>query len=193
MEFLHVDNTFEAAKRLVKLAASNAAVEGAVRQPIRCHWGCRRTHLGPPVPRNATIHTTCNGNNNNNNTMNLLPNIGLTAEQVHADLSWFPHLKEAFREMNSNAYQVMRGRDDATNGSSSFSTTGIGSDMARPSNGTGPYKQDCLELFGTEFWHDPWPHGLGVVTEAASDELECAWKTTFGTPMADDWKYFNKN
>eukprot|EP00978_Attheya_sp_CCMP212_P019648 scaffold55276_cov55-Attheya_sp.AAC.5 len=162
--------------------------------------------MGPPVPRNATIYTTCNDNNNNNNTMNLLPNIGLTAEQVHADLSWFPHLQEAFREMNSNAYQVLPSYERFLN--LCHANTNDNNNNVLTSNPAPPlvldliwhahqmepvrYKQDCLELFGTEFWHDPWPHGLGVVTEA-SDELECAWKTKYGTPMADDWKYFNKH
>jgi hypothetical protein len=201
-------------------------VVGGGLEPCRAHRSDPRRffpQMGPPVPiiqTHATKNTPTNSKNGQNNNAINLPNIGLTAEEVHADLSWFSHLQEAFQEMNSNAYQVMRGN----NGSSSLplllkqvlpsyerflnlchAHTANNDVLTNPAPPLvldlvwhahqmepAQYKQDCLELFGTEFWHDPWPHGLGVMTEA-SDELLCAWKTTYGTPMADDWKYFNKH
>lgn len=53
------------------------------------------------------------------------------------------------------------------------------------------YKADCLDLFGREFWHEPWPHGLGV-SSPLTQEFECAWKQAYGTPVGDDKFYMGK-
>ena len=49
------------------------------------------------------------------------------------------------------------------------------------------YKSDCLSLFNREFWHCPWPRGLGT-SVPLSDEFLCAWKKLYGTTMEEDWK-----
>lgn len=49
------------------------------------------------------------------------------------------------------------------------------------------YKEDCLSLFGREFWHHPWPNGQGVIPPL-SDEFRCAWKQAYGSIIEEDWE-----
>lgn len=148
------------------------------------------------------------------------PHIGLTHQDVQADLSWFPELKCAFSDMNREAFDVLRWkyeRSDMNQNNNILlkehlipsyerflnlcNDTGnkrlIESAVAPPyaidliwhAHQLDPvaYKEDCLALFGREFWHHPWPNGPGV-SAPVSDELLCAWKTKYGTAMESDWK-----
>ena len=138
-----------------------------------------------------------------------LPRVSLCPKDIAADLKWFPELQEALSELFSNGYynymyrqrnlfiekQVIPSyerfldlcrRCDVKNPAPPYVL-----DLVWHAHQLDPvqYKNDCLSLFGCEFWHDPWPHGLGKSTPL-SKEFECQWKQTYGTRMADDWKFY---
>lgn len=142
-----------------------------------------------------------------------LPSIHLTAADIEADLKWFPELQSAFEEMWRNSHNVMRGRDPyrekliaqqvlpsyerflnlCHQQNVDFSPPYV-LDLVWHAHQMEPhlYKKDCLALFGREFWHEPWPHGLGVSSPLTKD-FECAWKQAYGTPVGEDWKFYLGN
>ena len=137
-----------------------------------------------------------------------LPEISLMPEEIQADLEWFPQLQHGLDEINRNSYDVLGGREDIDK---LYSTHIIFSyerflnlcyrqkiqnaappyvlDLVWHAHQADPvgYKEDCLWLFGLEFWHHPWPNGLGVSTELSSD-FRCAWKLQYGTTLEEDWQ-----
>lgn len=141
-----------------------------------------------------------------------LPLISIGHQDIAADIKWFPELDQGFRDLISDAYHNSRyrkcdvfiekqvipsyerfldlclrhGGDKVENPAPPYVL-----DLVWHAHQLEPvkYKNDCMSLFGCEFWHDPWPHGLGKSTPV-SKEFECQWKQTFGTHMADDWKFY---
>lgn len=140
-----------------------------------------------------------------------LPNISLQHQDIAADLKWFPDLQLAFEDLFSNEYysDMHRHRNiDVFIENQVIPSYERFLDLCRRCDVESPappyvldlvwhahqlepvlYKNDCLSLFGCEFWHNPWPHGLGKSTPQ-SKEFECQWKQAFGTSMADDWKFY---
>ncbi len=139
-----------------------------------------------------------------------LPCVSLCPQDIAADLKWFPELQQAFDDLFSGNYYSAQYRRRHTElienqvipSYERFLDLCHRSDVKSPAppyvldlvwhaHQLEPvqYKNDCLSLFGCEFWHDPWPHGLGKSTPL-SKEFECQWKQAFGTSMADDWKFY---
>mmetsp|Transcript_5016 Transcript_5016/g.7248 ORF Transcript_5016/g.7248 Transcript_5016/m.7248 type:complete len:233 (-) Transcript_5016:44-742(-) len=142
-----------------------------------------------------------------------LPSISLTKDDIQADLLWYGELKEAFRTVKNKSRDVTpRGRSDidylfmkhlipsyeryltlvCTLPNKKYDVASspgppVVLDLVWHVHQMEPvrYKEECLSLFGRQFLHDPCPSGLGVMNES-SPELECAWKTTFGTAIGDD-------
>lgn len=142
-----------------------------------------------------------------------LPLISIRHQDIAADLKWFPELEQGFKDLVSNEYfhdryrmcdvfikkQVIPSYERFLDLSNRHGGDEVKKSPAPPyvldlvwhAHQLDPvrYKNDCMSLFGCEFWHDPWPHGLGKSTPL-SKEFECQWKQTFGTHMADDWKFY---
>lgn len=139
-----------------------------------------------------------------------LPPVSLQPQDVAADLKWFPELQQAFRDLSSNRYySYAYGRRNGE----FIEKQVIPSyerflDLCRRSNMENPappyvldlvwhahqiepvcYKNDCLSLFGCEFWHDPWPTGRGKSTPLSA-EFQCQWKQAFGTRIGEDWEFY---
>jgi len=137
-----------------------------------------------------------------------LPEISLSPEEIQADLEWFPQLQQGLEEIRRNSYDVMGG----FGGTEELYSTHIVPSYERFLNlcyqqkleGAAPpyvldlvwhahqanpitYKRDCLELFDREFWHHPWPNGLGVSTDLTSS-FRCAWKRQYGSTIEEDWQ-----
>lgn len=140
---------------------------------------------------------------------NNLPTVSIRHADIAADLKWFPELEQAFNDLyTDNYYAYTYGHHGELIEKQIIPSYERFLDLCRRDGVTNPappyvldlvwhahqlepakYKRDCLELFGREFWHNPWPHGLGKSTPVSA-EFECRWKDAFGTRMADDWKFF---
>ncbi len=143
--------------------------------------------------------------------VNGLPEIRLKTSDVQNDLKWMSELELSLRNIRSQAYERLN-MNEVTDESviRHLSTCyqrflflcklhpDMGHDLAPPAaidllwhaHQATPrlYEEETTRIVGFRVDHDPWPDGTGRL-RPLSNQMQCAWKTAFGTDMTEDHWY----